>query len=297
MKRTAYGPRPTARRSTPFELEKLLADTLAIIDGSDDRISIRHLFYRLVSRGSIPKTETAYKGLRSHLTKWRRACAVRWKSFTDNTRWHIKTRTFDDMREALDETVSTYRRTMWATQPFYVEAWVEKAAIAGMVSGVADSFGVPTFVCRGNASLTSLHNAAETFKDAAEKGKRPLILYLGDHDPSGLCIDKSAHTSLRDDFGVEVDFRRIVVTPAQIADLSLQTRPVKLTDSRARGWQGGCVEVDAIEPATIKELVRDAITGLVDAVAWASLRQVEEMERETLRATLIQPEADGEEAF
>ncbi len=183
-----YGPRPTTRRTTQAELDSLLADVLAIIDGSDGQISIRHLFYRLVSRGSIPKTETAYKRLRSHLTKWRRVGAVRWDSFTDNTRWHIKTRTFDDMREALDRTVETYRRNMWATQPFYVEAWVEKDAIAGIVSDVADSYGVPAFFCRGNASLTSLHNAAEIFKDAGKEGKQPMILYLGDHDPSGLAL-------------------------------------------------------------------------------------------------------------
>jgi hypothetical protein len=42
--------------------------------------------------------------------------------------------------------------------------------------------------------LSSTFAAAETFKKAIERGKRPIILYLGDHDPSGLAIDVSIET-------------------------------------------------------------------------------------------------------
>jgi hypothetical protein len=211
---------------------------------------------------------------------------VPWDSFTDNTRWHIKTRTFDSMEEALERTVDTYRRDLWQKQPFYVECWVEKDAIAGFVSDVADSYGVPTFVCRGNASLTSLHDAGQAFKRAITAGKRPVILYLGDHDPSGLCIDRSAEDALWNDFGVEVVFDRIAVTPEQIEEYSLTTRPAKDTDTRAKAWEGGCVEVDALEPATIKELVREAINDHIDVAEWEALQKTEAMERETIRETI-----------
>jgi hypothetical protein len=217
------------------------------------------------------------------VTKWRRERAIPWNCFTDNTRWHLKSQTFDSLEEALEQTVNTYRRDLWQRQRYYVECWVEKDAIASFVHEQADGFCVPTFVCRGNASLTSLYDAAQTFKAAVDAGKTPVILYLGDHDPTGLCIDESARRALLDDFGVEVEFRRIAVTPDQIEELNLPTRPVKSSDSRAKGWEGGCVEVDALEPATIKDLVMRAIVGFIDVAEWQSLQQVEEMERETIR--------------
>ena len=286
----AYSPRlvrAKRTRRTTEQLDALLDASLAIINGEEDRISIRHLFYRLESSGIIEKTENDYDNLRTHLTKWRRARLIPWGSFTDNTRWHIGGKTFSGMEEALQRTVATYRRDLWERQRFYVEVWTEKDAIAGIVSDIADSFGVQTFVCRGNASLTSLYNAADTYREMQERGKRVAIVHFGDHDPSGLCIDASATRALRDDFGVEVEFVRAAVTVEQIRTLSLPTRPPKAKDSRAGGWIGGCVEVDVIPTATLKQLVEAHITGYIDAAEWEALKQVEEMERETLRRTLI----------
>lgn len=288
--RDAYSPRllKTKRvRRTKDQLDSVLARSLEIIEGEDDKLSIRHLFYRLESEGVIEKTEKDYDNLRAHLTRWRRAGLLPWGVFTDNTRWHIGRETFGGMQEALERTVSTYRRDLWEQQDFYVEVWTEKDAIAGIVSNVADSFGVKTFVCRGNASLTSLYNAADTYRGMQERGKRVAIVHFGDHDPSGLCIDASAVRALRDDFGVEVEFTRAAVTVEQITSLCLRTRPPKAKDSRAGGWVGGCVEVDAIPSATLKELVEHHIVRHIEPVAWARLRQIEDMERQTMRQTLL----------
>ena len=291
MTATTYAPRPIKRakraRRTEKELESILERAKAIIAGEDDRMSIRHLFYRLESEGMIAKSQEEYKKLQGHLTKWRRAHLIPWGVFTDNTRWHIGGKTFGSMEEARDRTVETYRRDLWETQDHYVEVWVEKDAIAGIVSAVADTFGVKTFVCRGNASLTSLYEAADTFRVMQERGKQVSIIYLGDHDPSGLHIDASARASLSADFGVVVEFVRAAVTPAQIQDLGLPTRPHKEGDRRAAGWEGGCVEVDAIPTRTLKQIVKDKITEHIEPGAWAAWQQIEEMEKETLRATLI----------
>lgn len=292
MSTTAYTPRPIkavkrTRRSNK-QLESILERAKAIIAGEEDRMSIRHLFYRLESEGMIAKSQEEYKKLQGHLTKWRRAHLIPWGVFTDNTRWHIGGKTFSGLKEARDRTVETYRRDLWETQEHYVEVWVEKDAVAGIVSAVADTFGVKTFVCRGNASLTSLYEAADTFKVMQERGKQVSIIYLGDHDPSGLHIDASARESLRADFGVEVRFIRAAVTPEQIHDLELPTRPVKNGDKRAAEWEGGCVEVDAIPTRTLKQIVEAQITAHIEPGAWAALQQIEEMEKETLRSTLIE---------
>jgi hypothetical protein len=246
-------------------------------------ITIRHLFYHLSSTlGLIAKTEASYKTLCGHLAKWRRAGAIEWGAFADNTRWHIKSRTFGGVDEALRHTVTNYRRDLWDNQPVYVECWVEKDAMASIVSRTASAWGVPVFVCRGFASLSSLHSAADTFRRATEAGKRAVVYHLGDYDPSGVAAGEAINNAFRDDFHVDVEFVRAAVTAEQIERLKLPTRPVKAS-THGRGWTGDCVELDSMPPAEIRTLVESCIRSHIDPEAWNALQRTEELERETLR--------------
>ena len=73
-------------------------------------MTIRHLFYGLVTLGQIEKTEREYKLLCHHLAKWRRAGKVPWEVFADGTRWWHGTHRYDSMEEALRDTAETCRR-------------------------------------------------------------------------------------------------------------------------------------------------------------------------------------------
>src|SRR5439155_7534672 len=154
----------TIKRRSAAEMETLLSAILAILDGEEFAITVRHLFYRLVGLEAIPKTEKAYRGLVHHLSNWRRNHEIPWNAFADSTRWHIRNPTFDGIADALQRTRETYRRDLWSNQPCYVELWIEKDAVASIVADIADEFGVPVFVCRGFANLSSLYIAAPTFK-------------------------------------------------------------------------------------------------------------------------------------
>jgi hypothetical protein len=254
----------------------------SILDG-ETQITVRHLFYRLVGLGVIEKTENAYKNLISHLGRWRRDGEIEWSAFADSTRWHIRAETFDGITDALRRTRETYRRDLWSTQPRYVELWLEKDAIASIVSDVASEFGVPVFVCRGFASLSSLYDAAQTFHKAAENGKHVMIFHLGDYDPSGHTAADAIERTLIEDFGCSLWFDRLAVTPGQIERLNLPTRPTKQTDSRARNWDGDeCVELDSMPPAEMCALVERAITAHIDLHEWRQLKAIEAAERESL---------------
>ncbi len=276
-----YLPKPIKRtRRTNDELRTLLTATQSVL-AREGCVTIRHLFYVLVSEVGMEKTEASYKALGNHLMNWRRQGLIRWDSFADNTRWHIARQTYDSAAEALDNTVATYRRNLWLDQCTYMEIWVEKDAISGLVADVAQSFGVSTFVCRGFASGTSLHSAAQTFKGQTQRGKACRIAYLGDHDPSGVVIDRTAQRAFRE-HGADVTMERLAVLPEQINQYNLPTRPTKAGDTRAKNWTGGCVEIDALSTGTIQGMVRDAITKHIDNDAWARLQQTEAMERESL---------------
>jgi predicted acyl esterase len=258
-----------------------------ILGGETSAITIRHLFYRLVGQNVIEKTERAYKSLCSHLSRWRKAGEVAWKAFSDSTRWHIKPTMFSGIADALRRTQETYRRDLWATQPHYVEVWVEKDAIAGVIDDVTSAFGVPLFVCRGFASLSSMYSASETFKEVQRDGKEVTIFHLGDYDPSGHAAADAIERTFRETFDCSVNFQRIAILPEHIDQFSLPTRPTKQSDSRARNWTGSeCVELDSMPPSELRSLVENAITSLIDWYEWEQLKQVEREEQETLERTL-----------
>ena len=283
-RQSVYRTSPLKRsRRTRDQIQSVLNAIKTILDGEEGQITIRHLFYRLVGLGVIPKTEGAYKGLCGHLSKWRRTGEVQWSAFADSTRWHLRRETFDSVDEALASTVATYRRNLWTSQPCYVECWCEKDAVASILYRAAVTFGVPVFVARGFASLSSLYDAANTFRAWSDAGKKPIIYHFGDWDPSGVAAGDSMLSTIQNDFNVEIEFVRAAVTPAQIEAMNLPTRPVKTSDTRAAKWTGGeCVELDCMPPAEIRSLVTDCITRHIDQREWEALQQTEEMERETL---------------
>lgn len=269
-------------RRSRDEVQNVLNWVQYILDGEEGQITIRHLFYRLVGHGVIEKTEGEYKALGKHLSKWRRSGAIEWSAFADNTRWHIRPETFDSLDDALNNTITNYRRNLWQTQSVYIECWCEKDAVASILSKAAEPFGVPIFVSRGFASLSSLHSAAETFRASAEAGKQPIIYHFGDYDPSGVEAGESMIRSFRDDFKVEVDFIRAAVTKEQIKRLKLPTRPTK-DSNHGKSWTGGdSVELDSMPPAEIRALVESCITRHINKREWDALKTAEALERNSL---------------
>ena len=65
--------------------------------------------------------------------------------------------------------------------------------------------------------------------------------------------------------------------------MNLPTRPTKQSDSRSRNFEGESVEVDAIEPNTLRLLTEERITQHIDLDALRRLETIEQQERETLR--------------
>src|SRR5262249_29705657 len=153
----------------------------------------------------------------------------------DNTRWMRKSRSFSSLEEALSRTAQTYRRALWSNQVVYVEIWCEKDALAGVIVEVTNEWDVPLMLSRGFASDSFLHSAAEAI---SSQGKPAVLYYVGDHDPSGVFIDRTIDRRLRELAPeAEIHFERLAVLPHQIRELNLPTRPTKRTDSRSRTFR------------------------------------------------------------
>ena len=246
-------------------------------------MTVRQVFYRLVSRGVIAKTEAEYKRTVVRLlTEMRRDGGLPFAWLADNTRWMRKPSSYGGVVELLRETAQLYRRSLWRNQPAYVEIWLEKDALSGVLYDVTEEFDVPLMVTRGYPSLTFLHSAAATI---AEVGKPAHLYYFGDKDPSGLDIPRKVEAGIREFApGAEVHFTRVAVTDDQIERWNLPTRPTKKTDSRAKGFAGESVEVDAIEPDELRALTRACIERHVDEAALDIVRASEASERDFFAA-------------
>lgn len=244
-------------------------------------MTVRQVFYRAVSRGLVEKRESEYKGTVGRLlTEMRLDGTLPFHWMADNTRWMRKPTTFDSIEDALRHTARTYRRSLWSEAEDYVEVWLEKDALAGVLIDVTREYDVPLMVSRGYSSLSYLYSAAEVI-DSRDKPAH--IYYFGDYDPSGVDIPRNIQARL-EEFApaADITFEIVAVTPAQIEELELPTRPTKKTDSRSKGFEGESVEVDAIEPDDLRTLCRECIELHIDQRRLDLLMVAEESERSIL---------------
>jgi hypothetical protein len=278
---TTYEASPTKRgRRTKAEIEAI-CEAMYRIALEDHPLTVRHMFYRLVGEGLIAKTEQEYKGTICRLlTRMRRERRLPFAWISDNTRWITKPASYSGLTAALRRSAETYRRSVWDNQPVRVEIWSEKDAIGGILVDVTSPWDVPLMVVQGYSSLTYLHSAAEMTVEA----DRPTYIYhFGDHDPSGLDIERFIRHEL-ETFApdAELYFQRVAVTPHQIQEWGLPTRPTKQSDSRSKGFEGESVDVDTITPSRLRELTERCITRHIDSRVLAQIKVVEDQERATL---------------
>ena len=272
------------KRATSVEM----AARLAAIEGIVVEIqpcSVRQVFYQCVVRGLAEKSELAYEKVQRALVRLRREGRIAYRAIADGTRWQIRPTTFSSLESALRSTARTYRRTLWDDSPDYVELWLEKDALAGVVHPVINAYDVPLMVARGFSSLSFLASSAE---DMEACGKSVFVYHLGDHDPSGRAAGDHIERTLRDLApSADIHFERLAVTVGQIREFDLPTRPTKHSDSRAAKFEAefgsGSVELDAIHPDTLRTIVRDAIERHVDHDRLAGLQMVEAEERRMLQ--------------
>lgn len=272
------------RRRTQAEVERL-KDAIVEIVSEHQPMTIRQLFYQMVSRQLIDKTEAAYNATVIRLaTVLRREGRMPYSWIADNTRWMRKPKTHSSIQSMLEESQQLYRRDLWQDQDAYVEIWLEKDALAGVLLDATHYWDVPLMVCRGYASLSYLNSAANQIRSV---GKPAFLYYFGDCDPSGRDIPRSVERNLRELApDAEISFKVVAVTDEQIDQFNLPTRPTKGSDSRAKSFNGRSVEVDAIPPKELVSICRACIEQHLDDEALERHNAIQAAEEDTLRTFL-----------
>ena len=268
------------QRATKAEVETRREALLDIIDDGKP-MTVRQVFYQATVRGLVEKAESGYGKVQNDLTLMRRDGVLPYDWLADNTRWQRKPQTFDSVEQALRETAAFYRKSLWTDADSYVEIWMEKDALAGVIYPITSMYDVPLMVARGYASLSFLYNAAEYINQLDVPA---YIYHLGDYDPSGVNAGEKIEETLRELApNAEIYFERIAVTPEQIEAWNLPTRPTKKTDTRAKSFGSELsVELDAIDPNVLRSLVQDAIERHLPAAQFEILKAAEESERKII---------------
>jgi len=242
-------------------------------------MTVRQVFYQATVQSLVKKAESGYGKVKTDLAIMRRDGSLSYDWLADNTRWQRKPRTFSSVEEALRDTAAFYRKNLWTAATSYVEIWLEKDALSGVVYPVTSMYDVSLMVARGYASLSFLYSAAEYISTLDVP---TYVYHLGDFDPSGVNAGEKIEETLRELApDADIEFERIAVTEEQIADWDLPTRPTKAPDTRAKAFGSTLsVELDAIEPNQLRALVQEVIERHLPPEQFEILKAAEESERE-----------------
>ena len=230
-------------------------------------LTLRQLYYQFVARGLIPNNDREYKNLGSIINDGRLAGLIDWSAITDRTRPNRGNSHWDSPQEIIEAVAEQFRIDTRQDQPYYIEVWVEKDALIGIVQQACTQLDIPYMSCRGYVSQSSMWEAARRFVQMENDGRETILIHLGDHDPSGIDMTRDIQERLVL-FNSECRVDRIALDMRQIEAYTPPPNPAKITDSRSgdyiRRFGQESWELDALDPRVITELIEKNVDDYTD---------------------------------
>ena len=271
-------------RTKTLEIIQKANEIIAEYAAEDYDLTLRQLYYQFVARDIIPNRQSEYKKLGSVVNDARLSGLIDWNSIVDRTRKHEQNSHWDSPAEIIASAAQSYAVDTRADQESYIEVWVEKDALVGVIERACAPLDVGYLSCRGYVSQSAMWRAARRFR--SEYADRRILLHLGDHDPSGIDMSRDIQDRL-DMFGADVEVVRIALNMEQVEEYQPPPNPAKTTDSRYdkyideygdESW-----ELDALDPRVITELIEKHIEIYTDEDARDALIEIQENDRKKLQ--------------
>lgn len=239
-------------------------------------LSLRQLYYQLVARGFIENSVQSYKRIGNIVSDARLAGLIDWKMIADRGRVRVIPQHWETPADILQTAARAFHIDKWEDQDYYIMAMVEKQALEGVLIPVCRGLDIPFIANKGYSSSSSMYEIGQDLLEQLQNTKQVVVLYLGDHDPSGIDMTRDVRERLNmfaecDDYEfITVD--RLALNYDQVEELNPPPNPAKETDSRFEGYleEFGetCWELDAIEPTQLAEIVNTAVEKYRDQDAW-----------------------------
>lgn len=280
--------RDTSLNAKSMAYLKNINDIIEDYQSQGYNLTLRQLYYQLVTKNVISNHDREYKKLSRVLTEGRMAGLVDWDAIEDRLRRPQNVYTVTGVKDALKDTYRQYRLNRQSGQDTHIEVWVEKDAISSVLKRVTETYGINILVNRGYGSVTAIKDAYDRFGwRIKDYGREVVILYLGDHDPSGLDMIRDINSRISE--MLEIDelsnsFRivPIALTMKQIKKYNPPPNPAKITDTRSPAYieQYGRVswEVDALPPEVLNNILESSILDFLDVDTYKE--QVKEESRQ-----------------
>lgn len=272
-----------------FRFRKKSRDLITVVNEVIDdykaqgyTMTLRQLYYQLVSKNIIANEQKEYDNLGNLVSKGRLAGLIDWDAIEDRTRTLRRVETWKKAANAIGWYKRQFEYDRWQDQDVYIEVWVEKEALAGVVQDICSELQLPWFACRGYVSQSEMYKAGKRLEEMAEEKERVIVLHLGDHDPSGIDMTRDNEDRI-ELFGRYIEnftLERIALNMDQIEENDLPPNPAKLSDSRAKEYIAehgeSSWELDALSPTQLSELIHSSVQLHIDWEKWYAWEEKEE---------------------
>lgn len=260
-------------------------------------LTVRQLYYQLVSQDLIVNSVKSYHRLVGIVSKGRLAGMIDWRMIEDRGRTPIKNSHWDDPKQILQTAVDAYYTDRWRDQESYVEVWCEKDAVSNILAPVCQTWDVTFMANKGYSSQSAMYTAFGRFAHQfVEYGKNLNILYFGDHDPSGIdmirdiddrmCLFLDKELTYESKYG-GLSVTRIALSMEQVEEHNPPENPAKTLDPRYDAYQSqfgdSSWELDALNPGILSELVESGIMEFLDLSLFEEVADEEEEAKEKMR--------------
>lgn len=285
--------------ANPLEILTLADEIIEAYMDINIKMTLRQLYYQMVTDNHIPNDDIAYKKLSDLITDGRYLGIIHWDGIEDRGRPISKPLEFEDLSELMDVAFRSYRLPRWEGQNYYIELFSEKDAISSILSPVAKKWHIPYSFNKGYASVTTMYSLFSRIEKAIIEDKNIAIFYLGDHDPSGLDMVRDIEERLGEFFDNrpelfelasfldKVEIVSVALTIEQIKEYGPPPNPTKLTDPRAKDYikryGKTCWEVDALKPDIMMGIVEDSIKKYIDIDKYEMWIEKEKEDKRLLR--------------
>jgi hypothetical protein len=284
----------TPKRFTKSSLEVIETASQIIGDYADQglTLTLRQLYYRFVAAAAIENTERSYKRIGSIINDARLAGMLSWDAIEDRGRALITPSHWTSPQSVMRAAAQSYALDRWAGQDYRVEVWVEKQALEAVVGQAACKRDCAYYSCKGYTSQSEMWRAAERFRQYNDDGQQPVVIHLGDHDPSGIDMTRDITDRINDVFGVDVEVNRIALNYDQIERYSPPPNPAKMSDSRFESYRklhgSESWELDALEPRLLDQLIVQTIDQYLDCELYDAVVEREREEKRLLNQVASQ---------
>ncbi len=280
----------------PFDKEKIkpltylfLNDCMTILKPLYKKfgpVSVRVLYYQLVTGKTIESSKNSYTYFNKALTEGRKQGYIPWEMFMDDTKpfypavkkTSLDTLPYNYIIDRLELALTKpYTFDLWEKQNTKVEVWIEKNALIPIIKPITDKWNVALQSLRGYSSYTKLREGVERVNSYIAKGLKVRLFYFGDFDPAGWYIYTVLKRYFKEGMNEinKKNFRliRLAVNPRHLKTLTHDPLPVKEGDKNRKNYikrfkklferlnmkKSSCYEIEAMDPAEIQKILATEI--------------------------------------